>query len=292
MIIYEAISKGDIELVKRLIADGKHRNVDGCLFSKINKDEDISIASMLIDAGCDINKSRDNIPTPLMHFVMHSMKNHVKLLLDKGVDVTIKNQYGNTALNLAVSFNEFEIVKMLVNYNKSIDFIDSENCKGNTALMQAAKGWHENIIKILIEAGADELKLSVNELIQFKLIDLDCIDAQGQVRTDKFFENVQKKIISRKNYFDIGLCTNKNVEDYVKIVADEFIKKRNYQADWFFYVIGNAIKNTCKNCNHHMFCSSMVKIMSTGIIFDKIICPDFAKSCKEFVEKITSENKN
>ena len=42
----------------------------------------------------------------------------VKLLLEKGTDVNIKDDYGHTVLHIASYHNNIEIVKLLENANK------------------------------------------------------------------------------------------------------------------------------------------------------------------------------
>lgn len=77
----------------------------------------------------------------------------VKLLVENGavVDaVAITNQ--DTPLILAVSSGNVDIVKFLVQNSASLD---TKNCYGNTALLQAAKDGYYEICDELLNAGAD-----------------------------------------------------------------------------------------------------------------------------------------
>ncbi|MET0946428.1 MAG: ankyrin repeat domain-containing protein [Flavobacterium sp.] len=78
-----AISKGDLETVKKLV-----------------------------EYGVDMNKKSNDL-TPLMVAVLYNQIDIVKYLIDKGVDIKIKNERGNTALKIA-QFNQLNEVAFLL----------------------------------------------------------------------------------------------------------------------------------------------------------------------------------
>lgn len=51
----------------------------------------------------------------------------VEYLLDKGVNVNIKNNDGDTPLHLAVKLNDFAVTKLLLDYHAKIDVVNNKN---------------------------------------------------------------------------------------------------------------------------------------------------------------------
>jgi len=79
--------------------------------------------------------------------------NRVKQLLNAGVDVNAKNNdYGSTALIVTSTVGHTEVVKILL--EKGAD-VNSENKYGDTALMGAAAAGQTKIVKALLQKGAN-----------------------------------------------------------------------------------------------------------------------------------------
>ena len=92
--------------------------------------------------------------TPLMFFAkignIKSIK-ICKLLIDKGALINIQNEYGDTALMIAIDKNNTEICKLLIE-NRALLNIQNED--GDTALMIAIQNDSTEICKLLIEKKA------------------------------------------------------------------------------------------------------------------------------------------
>jgi predicted LPLAT superfamily acyltransferase len=73
-------------------------------------------------------------------------------LIAEGVEIDAKNEYGNTALMVAVIGGHLEIVKDLIAGGADVN---ARNRAESTALMLAAKKGHFEIVKALLAAGAD-----------------------------------------------------------------------------------------------------------------------------------------
>ncbi len=71
---------------------------------------------------------------------------------------------GSTALMLAANSGNAEIVRLLIERGANINA--SENKKGQTALMWAAAEGHSEIVSLLIERGADAKAVSKNRLLR------------------------------------------------------------------------------------------------------------------------------
>lgn len=73
-------------------------------------------------------------------------------LLDAGVAVDVRNQFGNTALHYAAASNQPEIVKLLLDRGADVKAEDKD---GRTAIEAARDKRHEDVIRLLVAAGAE-----------------------------------------------------------------------------------------------------------------------------------------
>ena len=76
----------------------------------------------------------------------------VRLLLDKGVGIDVRNKKEQTPLWLAVSNGHEAVVKLLLDRGAEVDVKDSN---GQTPLQQAASNGHEAVVKLLLDKGAE-----------------------------------------------------------------------------------------------------------------------------------------
>ena len=114
-----ATCKGNLEMVKFLIENGADIEKCGCISSTnaciLGKFE---IMEYLIEQGIKINiiDTSNEGKTPLHHAVQYGFLNIIKLLLDNGAEINLKDYYGNTAFDLA---KNIEIKEYIQNYNFS-----------------------------------------------------------------------------------------------------------------------------------------------------------------------------
>ncbi|GFT49612.1 KN motif and ankyrin repeat domain-containing protein 1 [Trichonephila clavipes] len=111
------------------------------------------VVSILIDSKvCDVNKKNKAGYTSIMLVALADMKNDahhyvVHRLFNIG-DINMKaTQNGQTALMLAVSHGKKDIVKILLDAGAEVNLQDKD---GSTALMCAAEHGHLDIVKILL----------------------------------------------------------------------------------------------------------------------------------------------
>lgn len=86
--------------------------------------------------------------TVLMFAVEGSYEELVKILIEKGANLELRNIYGHTALMLTTNC---KIISMLLDAGANIDVIDSD---GRTSLMYAVKSNNIDTTKLLIDRGA------------------------------------------------------------------------------------------------------------------------------------------
>jgi V8-like Glu-specific endopeptidase len=100
--------------------------------------------------------------TALMKAALNKKNVFVKVLIEKGADVTLEDTDGNSALHSAaikLSKKNSDIVNMLVEAGAKIE---ARNLLGETALLVAAKNLNLEAVKILIKSGADKNALDKN----------------------------------------------------------------------------------------------------------------------------------
>lgn len=102
--------KGDVAAVKALLDKEAEPNNTGWTAlhyaAAVGNDE---IVQMLLDASAYIDAGSPNNTTPIMMAARAGKIQTVKLLLDSGADVTLKNDVGMTAIDLARKFDHDDI---------------------------------------------------------------------------------------------------------------------------------------------------------------------------------------
>lgn len=114
--LHTAVITGNVDAVKQHIAAGSNLNekdpfggssplISAALFDQKE------IATLLLDAGADINFQNNDGSTALITAAFFGRPEVVQLLLDRKADKTIKNKYGTTAYeNVAAPFDQVKEV--------------------------------------------------------------------------------------------------------------------------------------------------------------------------------------
>ena len=101
--------------------------------------------------GADVNMKNDNGVWFLLVASGHGNARMVNLLLEKGIDVNITDDYdynNNTALSTAVINAKYDVVELLL--EKGAD-INKENNKGDTPLIHAIRFEDYDMVQLLLE---------------------------------------------------------------------------------------------------------------------------------------------
>ena len=113
---------------------------------------------ILIDAGADVNfnSEDDYSPTPIFAYLHdHPNENDVlKLLIEEGADIEIRNSKGDTPLLTAINRHAPQAAMILVNSGANIHIKNNEN--DTPLLLEARRSRGTELLKILIERGADK----------------------------------------------------------------------------------------------------------------------------------------
>ena len=81
----------------------------------------------------------------------------VELLLSRGADPTICDCDDSTPLMTASNEGHVDVVRYLVRNKAMRATIDAQNCSGNTALWIASFRNRTEVVKVLIEVGANPM---------------------------------------------------------------------------------------------------------------------------------------
>lgn len=117
-----------------------------------------------IDKGADVNSRDEDGTTTLMHALLAENVDRkiVELLVEKGVDINARDpKQGWTALHLAARDGHSDIVRFLLENGAEVD---ARDIFGNTPLGKAVMNYKGNneVIHLLLAHGADK-KIGNNE---------------------------------------------------------------------------------------------------------------------------------
>ena len=159
--LHEAAAANDAVKIRELLASGakidaRDKAQRTPLLAATRADA-IEAARALIEAGADVN-AKDNIrDTPFLYAGAEGRLEILRLCLKAGANLKDTNRYGGNALIPAAHHGHPETVAELLKTKIAIDHV---NNLGWTALLETiilsdGGPTHRNILKQLIEAGAD-----------------------------------------------------------------------------------------------------------------------------------------
>lgn len=125
------------------------------------KREDDGMAKVMLDKLVKYVINPRNTPkhtdTVLHMAAMDGHPDIVKLLLDAGMNVDVRNKYGATPLNHASVLGRYDVVKMLLNAGADVNaetFESHDN--GDTPVEVAAWNGNGRVVKLLLDSGANQ----------------------------------------------------------------------------------------------------------------------------------------
>ena len=155
------LAADDVEVIELLLkhgADINYKNNKGLsVFTLAIYNHSMEIVSLLLKhtAYTDLNPL-DYGSTG--HWMLSAAYNGhtevVKLLLKLGVDLTVHNWRGETALTVAAAEGQAEVVELLLESSADIN-IQGKGSAGRTALMKAVERRNTEVVEILLKHGAD-----------------------------------------------------------------------------------------------------------------------------------------
>ena len=113
---------------------------------------DVEVTRFLCDRSVDIEAEDQYGKTALMIAVSLRDLSLIKLLLEKGADIEAKDNDGYTVLIEAASFRDSAVIKLLLEHGA---YIEAKDNHGMTALAVAVAEGNCIVIELLLEKGAD-----------------------------------------------------------------------------------------------------------------------------------------
>ncbi|XP_071607523.1 2-5A-dependent ribonuclease [Heliangelus exortis] len=154
--------KGADVNLRRAVSEEKeklHKGGATALMDACKKGHFSVVKTLVEEMGADINLRDNRDRNALIHALKEDPDKEKEsaisishFLLEHGVDVKSKDEWGQTALILAVGWQSLDLVEALL--EKDEINIDDADEKGNTALMVAVEKNHYRIAKLLCERGA------------------------------------------------------------------------------------------------------------------------------------------
>ena len=171
--LHFAVLRKDLEIVKLLVQNGADINAKDLrnqtpldiahkngYFSFVNylmkeaqdglfdaiREADIERVKLCLGNGAQINTKGCHIKTFPLHYaipIFNSKRNHVeviKILLQNGAIVNLKNRAGRSPLHIAVEYMNIEVIKLLLQYGALIDLKDNKHQTPIDIALQ--KGYH------------------------------------------------------------------------------------------------------------------------------------------------------
>lgn len=164
-LLFRAARKNDVKTIEMLAKKGVNLNVRehedddeySTKYTPLHKaisynNKDALIA--LLELGANPNTRNGYGDTVLMTCASTAGKNNLSKIIidDKKTDLNAKNKYGNTALRNAMSSQNYEIIKYLIEKGADIELISGTF---GTALTYAVFENDIEMVKIIVEAGAN-----------------------------------------------------------------------------------------------------------------------------------------
>lgn len=204
--IFLAVDTSNIDKVKEALDNGVSVNLrnerEDTLLMRACIMGDFELFTLLLSQpSIDINAQNSSGMTSPMYAAKNG---HYKifdvLLKQPGIMINAKDKFGNTALSLAVDYNQIMIVYSLFQYQMHADIdVNGRDIFGDTALIKASSHGYGPIVELLLQwpeinaditgiGGDTALKAGVRSYLYFALEERACIlKLLGQVTSDILF---------------------------------------------------------------------------------------------------------
>ncbi|GFY75388.1 ankyrin-1 [Trichonephila inaurata madagascariensis] len=131
------------------------------LLHKAAENGHLIVVKVLLENGFEINAgSKDTTDTPLHSAIYYNHLEVSQFLLSKGADPNIRDQQGRTSLHVAASRGSTDLVEILVDEKADVFIKDSKNM----SVIELAVLFNQfNVVKLLMEMRKVNINLKGNE---------------------------------------------------------------------------------------------------------------------------------
>ena len=153
--LHLAVEKGRKNMVLLLLEkNGDIGGLDLCEHSLLYQAVELrheSIARLLVERGADVNNQVDDILQSLLcRALKNSDEKMIHFLLDKGADIGIRSDFGESLLHLAVMWKETDMVRLLLQRGADADLHD---LSGRTPLDLAVEIEDVDMVRLFMDKG-------------------------------------------------------------------------------------------------------------------------------------------
>jgi len=157
--LHFAVEAGKEDILGFLIDKGANinaRDVNGMapLHYAVKKGS-IDIVGLLLDKGADIEIVNRNRETPLIFSVAIEKPEVAKYLINRGANLLAKDRNGNSVLHLCAENGFLELIEYIFEKGGGSIDINDTNKKKETPLHMAVRNNRADVVKFLVEKGAD-----------------------------------------------------------------------------------------------------------------------------------------
>jgi ankyrin repeat protein len=159
MDFYDACKNGNLEKVKRFVAEGADPNRKNPVtnqypFYLAVTNGRLDVIKFMLEKGVDANKTTNDYGwTPLYTAALNRKSDVVKLLIENGVDMYVENSSGLTVMDAACFNGEIEMMKLLLKHGYDLK---RSNRYGKTPLHNSCdSNGGKRTVKLLIDSGAN-----------------------------------------------------------------------------------------------------------------------------------------
>jgi predicted nucleotidyltransferase len=219
--------------------------------NKQNFDNKYKIANSILQKSKEDNSIKININdfdkksgmTLLMLSVINKLPNFIKLLLDNGADINLKNlTYGDTALHYAAQIKVKEIIELLIK-DKNCDCL-IKNSKNETIIDIATKGANTEIYSLLAKKYSEQQKI-YEEKLGKENNKVNKVEKPNGNNTNGNKENNNKKNENAKDILKSNQ-TKKNIQDFNSYIEIPF-QFTNNSFNYLDYYDSNIKNNKVQN---------------------------------------------
>jgi ankyrin repeat protein len=154
--LVDAVQQGDLRtagpLRRGADVDAPSADVTTPLYAAVLND-DVVMATRLLDAGADVTRPTRLGVTPLMAASVNGDAALIQRLVDAGANPNTATSKGETVLMMAARTGKTDAIDVLLRHGARVN--DKETWLGQTGLMWAASEGHVATVETLIQAGAD-----------------------------------------------------------------------------------------------------------------------------------------
>lgn len=194
--LYWAASRGDFQKVRLLLDYGASPNAGLSVITGVVHHFEfersslgfthysrLAVAKMLVEAGVDVTVKENDGYTPLHAAARHAEGDEfIKILLDKGLDPSVHNLYGQTPLHDSCAQNHIKCVKMLIENGADID---KTHGPSRPPIFDAIDHSSYETVELLLAAGAS---LKFEDVQRNNLTILHWLGRHGDRRMWQIFE--------------------------------------------------------------------------------------------------------